>query len=188
MVAGQLAWVEWTRSKAYAIGLNSIYLNLSGREGSGIVRDDEVEQLSQELKDGLQTWSGPDNRQVVQRAYLNKEALDGSLAPYGPDLLVGYSPGYRASQKTGLGEWESESVELNNDHWSADHCIDPDAVSGVLFSSRGLADFPQPSYRDIPALVVGEGWSPDESSAPPPDMNDEDREAIEERLKSLGYL
>ena len=33
--------VDWTRTKAYAMGLGQIYVNLKGREGHGIVAPDE---------------------------------------------------------------------------------------------------------------------------------------------------
>jgi hypothetical protein len=109
------------------------------------------------------------------------------MVEYGPDLLVGYSPGYRASAETGLGEWKKESVERNHDHWGADHCIDYESVPGVLFSNQGLRNFPRPSYRDVPSLAIGEDVEVGASN-PPPSMSDEDKEILEERLKSLGYL
>jgi len=117
----------------------------------------------------------------------NAEALTGPLAKYGPDLIVGYAPGFRASPQTGLGEWEKKSMEVNQDHWGADHCIDPEIVPGVLFSNQGLGNFPQPSYRDFPVLATGEEVDGG-VSAPPPSISDEDQEMLEERLKSLGYL
>jgi predicted AlkP superfamily phosphohydrolase/phosphomutase len=181
--------VDWGRTRAYAIGLNSIYLNYSGREGQGIVRPEEVEGLVSAIHAGLASWKGPDGRNIVQRAYSRAEALDGPLTAYGPDLLVGYAPGYRASSQTGLGAWEKDSLEPNRDHWGADHCIDPQSVPGVLFSNRGMKDLPRPSYRDIPALITGE--KPEAGSAAPPPTtggNAEDQKAVEERLKSLGYL
>ena len=40
-----LGAVDWSKTKAYAVGLNSIYLNVAGREGQGIVQADELEGL-----------------------------------------------------------------------------------------------------------------------------------------------
>lgn len=111
----------------------------------------------------------------------------GSMSKYGPDLVLGYSPGFRASAQTGLGEWETQSIEQNRDHWNADHCIDPKAVPGVLFSNLGLTNFSNPSYKDIPLLAIDEGIEAGEGK-PPPSFSDEDKEVLEERLKSLGYL
>ena len=179
--------IDWSRTKAYALGLNSIYLNLKGREGQGIVPVDQVEMVMQEINDGLASWLGPDHRQVVHHSYTRGEALQGGLIGYGPDLLVGYSPGYRASQQTGLGGWEVGSLEPNQDHWGADHCIDPQFVPGVLLSNRSLENLPAPSFKDIPALALGESVISGDST-PPSYPSEEDREVLEERLKSLGYL
>ncbi|MFW6042504.1 MAG: alkaline phosphatase family protein [Chloroflexota bacterium] len=185
---GELSQVDWSRSKAYAIGLNSIYLNLAGREGQGIVSAAEKEQLARELSDRLQQWRGPDGLPVVARVQRQEEAFDGPLAAYGPDLVVGYAPGHRASQDTGLGKWGAESITTNHDQWAADHCMDASAVPGVIFANQGLlANFSNPSYRDIPALAADA--APDDSgSEPPPTQVHDDEKALEERLKGLGYL
>jgi hypothetical protein len=103
-------------------------------------------------------------------------------------MVVGFSPGYRASAQTGLGEWEETSIEPNHDHWGADHCVDSQAVPGVLFCNQGLGNFPNPSYRDIPALTIGTELKHGNFIPPSSDFRDEEREAVEERLKSLGYL
>src|SRR5437868_11885543 len=38
--------VDWTRTMAYAIGLNAVYLNLEGRESGGIVTDRKSTRLN----------------------------------------------------------------------------------------------------------------------------------------------
>ncbi|MBK5107666.1 MAG: hypothetical protein JJE12_06025, partial [Anaerolineales bacterium] len=139
------------------------------------------------IKEQLLAWKDADGHSVVKNVPVNSEALSGPLAEYGPDLIVGYAPGYRASPQTGLGEWEKSSLEPNNDHWGADHCIDPSSVPGVIFSNQGLGNFTEPSYRDFPLLATGEAVQGGVSS-PPPTISDEDQEKLEERLKSLGYL
>jgi hypothetical protein len=103
----------------------------------------------------------------------------------GPDLVIGYVPGYRASPQTGTGGWGEKSIERNDDHWSADHCIHPQAVPGVIFANQDLVK--TPSYHDIPFLTTGEGPDPS-NHTPPPAYTKEDEEIIQERLKSLGYF
>jgi len=179
--------MEWGRSQAYAIGLNSLYINLSGREGQGIVGEGEKEALLNQIKHDLLAWHSPEGETVIQRVMSRDEVFVGPYAQYGPDALIGYAPGFRASPQTGLGGWEKLTIQANTDHWGADHCIDAEAVPGSLFSSRGLTDFPHPSYRDIPLLAIGEELEAG-SSAPPPALDSEDDAVIEERLKSLGYL
>jgi predicted AlkP superfamily phosphohydrolase/phosphomutase len=185
--SGSLQDVDWSQSRAYAVGLNSLYLNLAGREGQGCVQADQRETLTDKLCDELRGWRGPDGRQVVQRVWCRDEVFVGPFAVYGPDMVVGFSPGYRASAETGLGKWEAVSVEPNHDHWGADHCVDSRAVPGVLFSTHDISNYPHPSYRDIPAMAIGTTIAPGDS-APPPAFSDEDQEIVEERLSSLGYL
>jgi predicted AlkP superfamily phosphohydrolase/phosphomutase len=184
---GKLADVDWSRSKAYALGLNSLYLNLEGREGKGFVRADEAEKLVDELRTELAAWRSSAGMPVISHLATRSEAFAGSLAEYGPDLMVGYAPGFRASPQTGLGEWEAAAMEPNRDHWSADHCIDPEAVPGVLFSDDGLAGLPSPTFRDVPQQAIGESIGAG-NPPPPPAIGGEDQEMLEERLKSLGYL
>jgi predicted AlkP superfamily phosphohydrolase/phosphomutase len=180
--------VDWSRTRAYAVGLNSLYLNLQGREAQGCVPPAERQALSAEIRAGLLAIKGPDGQPAIRQVSLQEEAFDGPLSEYGPDLLVGYAPGYRASSQTGLGEWEHCLIEPNTDHWGADHCIAAQAVPGVLFCSRGLADFPHPSYRDFPALTIGRQVEKSGEIKPPPVSGNEDQKILEERLRSLGYL
>jgi predicted AlkP superfamily phosphohydrolase/phosphomutase len=185
--SGDLQGADWSKSQAYAVGLNSLYLNLAGREGQGCVQPGRRDSLADKLCDDLSSWRGPDGRPVVAQVWRQAEVFEGQLAEYGPDLVVGYSPGYRASAETGLGKWGEGCIEPNRDHWGADHCMSAQAVPGVLFSNHSLGNYPHPSYRDIPALTVGATLSPSDS-APPPSFSDEDQEVVEERLRSLGYL
>jgi predicted AlkP superfamily phosphohydrolase/phosphomutase len=185
--SGGLQEVDWSQSQAYAVGLNSVYLNLAGREGQGCVQADQHDRLIEKLRDGLFDWRGPDGRPVVRQAWRRDEIFAGPFTEHGPDIVVGFSPGYRASADTGLGKWGASSVEPNHDHWGADHCVDSRVVPGVLFSNQDLDNYPHPSYRDVPAMTVGKALDQDRI-APPPSFSAEDQEIIEERLESLGYL
>jgi predicted AlkP superfamily phosphohydrolase/phosphomutase len=185
--SNDLKGVDWSHSQAYALGLNSLYLNMAGREGRGIVTPDQRPGLADQITQRLLDWKGPDGNPVVRRVLSGKEVFTGGLAAYGPDFLVGFSSGYRASADTGLGAWKNETLEPNHDHWGADHCYDPECVPGILFSSHDLPNYANPSFRDIPALSIDA--APDtRDAAPPPTLSAEDQEKVEERLRSLGYL
>jgi predicted AlkP superfamily phosphohydrolase/phosphomutase len=186
--SGSLRDVYWSQSRAYAIGLNSLYLNLADREGQGCVQPGQKEPLINKLRDELLGWRGPDGHPVVQQAWYQDEIFEGPFTAYGPDIVVGFSPGYRASAQTGLGTWQKTAIEPNRDHWGADHCIDPQAVPGILFSNQDLSQFPHPSYHDIPALAIGATLDQSGSAPPPPSFSDEDERVVAERLKGLGYL
>ena len=186
--SGDLNTVNWSQSKAYAVGLNSLYLNLEDRESGGCVTLDEQDSLVQKLKDDLSHWIGPDGQTVIQKVLTQEEAFQGPYTQYAPDLVIGYRPKYRASARTGLGQWNHNEIEDNQDHWGADHCFDSAAVPGVLFSNKGLGNFSSPSYTDIPALAIGKSIRQKNKDFIPPTYSDEDQDAIDERLKGLGYL
>lgn len=186
--AGGLSDVAWERTRAYAVGLNSLYLNVAGREGQGTVEAAELEGLLQELKTKLLEWKGPDGKAVISRVLLKHEAFNGPYTRLGPDLVIGYAPGYRASAETGLGKVGADrAIEVNHDHWGADHCIDSAAVPGVLFANRDISNIPGLSFRDIPFLALGKHL--DQSYIKPPSqMGPQGQKDLEERLKGLGYL
>ncbi len=182
-----IANVNWDETSAYALGLNSIYLNVKGREGKGRLQAEQIEPMLAEIKSKLLAIRGPDGRNAVSSVLLKHEAFNGG--PYlrlGPDLVIGYAPGYRASSDTGLGKSGTEIIEENHDHWGADHCIDPEAVPGVLFANRDVANIPDVSFRDIPLLMINKNL--DQSHLKPPSEQNRGQGNIEERLKGLGYL
>src|SRR5690606_15389641 len=55
-----IAGIDWSRSKAYALGLGQIYLNRKGREPEGIVADAEVPALLDELRAKLLAYRDAD--------------------------------------------------------------------------------------------------------------------------------
>jgi hypothetical protein len=182
-----LSGVDWSKTTAYAVGLNSIYLNIMGREGQGIVSADQVENFLGEIRNKLLDWKDADQTPIIQKMRLKHETYSGPYTRFGPDLVVGYSPGYRASSETGLGKVPAISLEPNTDHWGADHCMDADIVPGVIFANRDLRDFGTISFRDIPFLAIGKHL--DSSNIKPPSQTTgEGQKDFEERLKGLGYL
>ena len=181
-----LSSVNWSRTCAYAVGLNSIYLNVAGREGQGLVSGDEVEGLLTEIRSKLLDWKD-DRTPVIQKIRLKHETFSGPYTRFGPDLVVGYASGYRASAETGLGKVPATSLEPNTDHWGADHCMDADLVPGVIFANRDLRDFGAISFRDIPFLAIGKHLDPT-NIKPPSAAAGQGQKDLEERLKGLGYL
>jgi predicted AlkP superfamily phosphohydrolase/phosphomutase len=183
-----LSSVDWTKTKAYALGLNSLYLNVAGREGQGIVQAAELERLLEEIKNKLLDWKTTHGNSVFSRILPKHEAFNGPYSRLGPDLVTGYAPRFRASSDTGLGKIGAVSIEENHDHWGADHCIDSNAVPGVLFANRDVANMPGLSFRDIPFLALGKHL--DQSYIKPPSQSGaaHGQKDLEERLKGLGYL
>ena len=182
-----LSGVDWSKTVAYAVGLNSIYLNVAGREGQGIVSAAQVEHYLDEIKSKLLEWKTADESPIIQKIRLKHETYSGPYTRFGPDLIVGYASGYRASAETGLGKAPVTALEENTDHWGADHCMDSEVVPGVIFANRDLRDFGGISFRDIPFLAIGKHL--DQSNLKPPSQSTgEGQKDLEERLKGLGYL
>lgn len=147
------AAVDWTQTRAYALGLNGLFLNRQGREPQGIVDAAAAEALKQELGKGLLALRDAGDVPVVQQVYDSAAIYSAARRDEAPDLQVGYAPGYRASWQTSLGAVPMQLLEDNRQFWSGDHCIAPEAVPGVLFASFAL---PQPvnAISDVAALLA----------------------------------
>jgi predicted AlkP superfamily phosphohydrolase/phosphomutase len=129
--------IDWSRTRAYTFGLSGVYLNLQGREGQGIVPAEEAAGLRTELKERLANLRDEADGQVaIQAMYDSAEIYSGPYRDAAPDLVVGYAPGYRASWSAALGKVTATVFEDNGKCWSGDHCVDPHAVPGVLFTNR----------------------------------------------------
>jgi predicted AlkP superfamily phosphohydrolase/phosphomutase len=149
--------VDWSRTRAYGLGLNGLYLNLRGREREGIVESGaQADALLREIRRKLLEVRDPkDGSQVITRIDLASEAYQGPYARSGPDALVGYNRGYRAGWKTILGAFPADALEDNTNAWSGDHCMDFTKVPGVLLSNRKI-DAQTPSLTDIAPTILSE--------------------------------
>ncbi|HEY6221225.1 MAG TPA: alkaline phosphatase family protein [Candidatus Eisenbacteria bacterium] len=133
--------VDWTKTRAYALALGQIYVNLKGRERYGVVAPGaEYDSLRKDLVRRFGALRDPDTGEpVVRKVYAREEIYKGPYFNEAPDLVVGFERGYRVSWQTSLGGIPPQIIEPNERRWSADHCsVDPSQVPGVLFSSRPI--------------------------------------------------
>jgi predicted AlkP superfamily phosphohydrolase/phosphomutase len=130
--------VDWGRTRAYALGLGGIYLNLAGREGQGIVRPDEAEALKASIARGLNGLADPGagGAVAVRRVLPREELYHGPFASESPDLVVHFAEGYRVSWAASMGGVAEGHFEDNVRTWSGDHIVDPALVPGVLLMNR----------------------------------------------------
>jgi predicted AlkP superfamily phosphohydrolase/phosphomutase len=134
--------VDWSRTRAYAMGLGQIYFNLSGREAKGIVSPGaEAKQLADELAARLLTLTDPaDGTRIVRSVYKRDDVYAGEYLQSAAELQVGMEDGYRVSWQTTLGGSPPGIVYPNMKKWSGDHGgYDYATTAGVLISSRPLA-------------------------------------------------
>jgi len=139
--------VDWSRSRAYSLGLGQIYFNLKGREGQGIVNPGEdYKTLADELCARLLTMTDPTTGQrIVSNVYKRDDVYWGPYLANAPDLQVGFADGYRVSWQTSLGGTPPGLLYPNMRKWSGDHCsFDYQTIPGTLLSNRTLtADHPR---------------------------------------------
>ncbi len=131
---------DWTRSKAYGLGLGSIFLNLKGREGQGVVASEEAAALLGEIRDKLLAVADPDTGDKVFRAvYTKAEVYKGISEADAPDLQVGYADGYQTEKASAAGAAPKELLAPNDDKWSGEHAASDVAdTPGIFFSNRAM--------------------------------------------------
>ena len=152
---GYLRNVDWSRTRAYTFGLSGIYLNRKGREAGGIVDEAEARRLKAELRDKLRGLRDEGRgRAAIREVYDSAEVYHGPYAGNGPDLIVGYERGYRASWDAAIGGTRGGVFSDNPKHWSGDHCVDTTLVPGVLFCNRKLAFDGTPGLIDIAPTIL----------------------------------
>ena len=147
--------VDWSQTRAFAVGLSGIFLNLKGRESQGIVDPgEEASQLREEIAEKLTRLTDPHrNQPAVKQVYHALKVYKGPYKGQAPDLLVGYNRGYRASWETAIGQITGEIFHDNTKPWSGDHCIDPSLVPGVVFCNRPITS-EHPRLMDIGPTVL----------------------------------
>ena len=155
---------DWSRTRAYGLGINGLYLNLKGRESDGIVEPgEEQETLLRQLASQLRDVRDVNGQTVIRNVYRSSEIYFGNATALAPDLIIGYSRGYRASWETCLGELTPEVLLDNKSAWAADHCADALEVPGVLFCNKPI-DKPDPSLVDIAPGILHEFGLPTPST------------------------
>jgi len=131
--------VDWSRTRAYALGLGGIYLNRRGREEKGIVSEEEAAGLAARIASSLSKLGDPGRGVPAIRSIATREQIySGPFAAEAPDLLVNFSRGYRVSWSTALGGMPPGLIEDNTKRWAGDHIIDPCLVPGVLFMNQAF--------------------------------------------------
>jgi predicted AlkP superfamily phosphohydrolase/phosphomutase len=132
-----LATVDWSKTRAYALGLTGIYLNLAGRERHGVVKEAEAQALRREICGKLRGLvDSRDKATAINECWNAWECYKGPYKENAPDVIVGYNEGYRVSWEAAVGDVTDEVFADNKKAWSGDHCIDPRLAAGVMFCSR----------------------------------------------------
>ena len=147
--------VDWSRTRAYTMGLNGLYLNLKGREREGIVEPGaQSDALKEELRSKLNGLVDPALGTVAITGMFDCDGVyAGPYVDNAPDLIVGYGAGFRASWDSVMGKVTSTIFEDNTKAWSGDHCVDPRLVPGVLFCNRKITA-EKPAIVDVAPTIL----------------------------------
>lgn len=138
---------DWSKSKAYSLGLGSIFLNQRGREGKGIVAPDEADALIAEIREKLLAVTDPETGDKVFTAVYTRDEYPGAAQGDAPDIQLGYAEGYQSTKDAAKGSAPAELFEDNMDKWSGEHAAsDPETTAGILFANRDIT-------KDAPHLV-----------------------------------
>jgi predicted AlkP superfamily phosphohydrolase/phosphomutase len=148
--------VDWSRTRAYAMGIGQIYFNLRGREAQGIVSPGaEATALADELSKKLLTLTDPeDGTPIIRAVYKRDDIYSGPFINNASELQVGMNDGYRVSWQTTLGGSPAGIVYKNDRKWSADHGgYDYAITSGILVTSQPITT-KDPRIIDIAPTVL----------------------------------
>jgi predicted AlkP superfamily phosphohydrolase/phosphomutase len=150
--------VDWSKSRAYSMGLGQVYINLKGREAQGIVEPGaEYDALKKELAERMVAMVDPETGAHPVRRVIPREQAYHKFDPnLIPDLFVLNNDGYRVSWQTSLGGVPKVLFDDNKAVWSGDHCsLDPEIVRGIFFINRKLATPREPYIADVYPTVLG---------------------------------
>jgi predicted AlkP superfamily phosphohydrolase/phosphomutase len=152
-----LSGVDWAQTRAYAFGINGLYVNQMGREGKGVVPPGpETDALVDEIVGKLQGLIDPKTGEhAISHAYKTRDFYHGPCTPDAPDIVVGYNWGYRGSDSSATGKIDVQLFEDNTKKWSGDHCADYVNVVGVLFTNKPIKE-EAPALYDLAPTIIGE--------------------------------
>ncbi|MEM6794657.1 MAG: alkaline phosphatase family protein, partial [Acidobacteriota bacterium] len=147
--------VDWTQTKAYALGFGNIFINLEGREAQGIVSPEDYRPLMDEIRSGLLSFMDENTGlNPVSEVFYRDEVYSRFDPEIVPDMIAANADYYRAGWQDTLGGISSRIVEPNTKRWSGDHCsLNPALVEGIFFSNGKIVDRP-PQMADITPTIL----------------------------------
>lgn len=149
--------VDWSRTKAYALGINALYINQIGREGQGIVSPGaEKKRLIDEIAQKLLEITDPETGdKIIAAVYKTDECYSGQCVGQVPDMIIGYNQGYRGSWETALGKVTRTLLTDNAKAWSGDHCMAREVIPATLITSKPIVKA-NPAIVDLAPTILAE--------------------------------
>ncbi|MFT5290257.1 MAG: putative AlkP superfamily phosphohydrolase/phosphomutase [Planctomycetota bacterium] len=135
--------VDWSKTQAYGLGFNGLYLNMLGREGQGIVDPAEAAALLRKIKAELEATIDPKDPDAnpILVCDIASEVYLGARVDEAPDIQVGYNVGYGNSDAASLGRITHAVFSDNTGGtFNGSHLMAPEVVSGILISNRPVLE------------------------------------------------
>ena len=146
---GFLQGIDWRNTRAYVVGLSSLYLNVAGRETGGIVAPGEADAMAAELRDKLLDIKDPNTGTPVFADLHLRNVFHGEAEADAPDLSLGYAPYYQNARQSARGGVGGALFEPIEDKWSGEHAATEYTLSaGVLFANQAI-EKPAPHIQDL---------------------------------------
>jgi predicted AlkP superfamily phosphohydrolase/phosphomutase len=116
----------------------------------------QAEQILSELTQKLEAIVDPETgERPIYKVYRASEVYSGPCKDLGPDLIIGYNDGYRASWETALGKIPEDLFGDNLKKWSGDHCMARELIPGILFTSKPI-EVGEPALVDLAPTILAE--------------------------------
>ncbi len=142
--------VDWSHTKAYALGFGGIYLNLQEREKNGIVSPEEVEWVQSEIIKKLEAFTDEETgERPVFKVYKREEIYSDFDERTVPDLRLATNKGYEVSLQTSLGGIPPKVLVAKSRKGSGGNdSLDPSQVPGFLLINKKV-ELKKPHLLDI---------------------------------------
>ncbi|MFN2432904.1 MAG: alkaline phosphatase family protein, partial [Gemmatimonadota bacterium] len=193
--------VDWERTRAWSEGgyYARVFLNVKGREPSGVVDPASYEDFRDELKARLGATVDPEGRPLGTLVFRPEEVYR-TVRNVAPDLIVHFG-GLAWRSIGGVGY---PGVHVQENDTGPDDCNHAQIGAFVLaapnLSLRGelqgahLLDVAPTLLElggyDVPSSMQGRSWTAGVTSGAPPDggLSADQEELVRQRLSGLGYI
>ncbi len=146
--------IDWANTKAYSLGLGSVFINIAGREAEGIVAEEDVAELIAEIRGKLADVVDPDTGDKVFSAIYTVDDFSGIATANAPDIQLGYAEGYQSTKDTVKGSAPLELFEATTDKWSGEHAASNYVETPGIFFSNQVIDSESPRIIDLGATAL----------------------------------
>ena len=149
--------VDWSRTPRLRARAERAVHQRQRPRADGVVDPRDREALVAEIAAKLVATIDPrTGAPAITRVFRREEVYKlAGFEDIAPDMIVGYAKGTRSSDESALGGLAAEVFEDNTTPWTGDHCMDPDAVPGMLLTSRPLGAA-APTLQALAAAILAE--------------------------------